>query len=67
MVQHSRNAEAWYHMDDPAEVAARNSKFRNIGEQAGDDFTRQQVWLYAYDAEKAVQGTDFEWQNLPDW
>jgi salicylate hydroxylase len=67
MVQHSRNAQGWYHIDDPAEVEARNNRFRNIGEQTGGGFTKQQTWLYAYDAEKAVQGTDDEWRSLPDW
>ncbi|MDA0339019.1 MAG: FAD-dependent monooxygenase [Proteobacteria bacterium] len=61
MVQHSRNAEGWYHFDD---LAARNDRFRKTNEQFGDDFTPQQTWLYSYDAEKEVQGTDEEWQSL---
>jgi salicylate hydroxylase len=67
MVQHSRSAEGWYHVDEPAEVAARNERFRAIGERSGGGFTPQQNWLYSYDAEKAVLGTDDEWRDLPDW
>ncbi len=67
MVQHSRQAEGWYHYDNPAEVAARNQRFGEIGNQADGGFTRQQNWLYAYDAELAVQGTDEAWRALPDW
>ncbi len=67
LVQHSRSAEGWYHVDDPAEVAARNERFRSIGERSGGDFTPQQIWLYSYDADKAVLGTDDVWRALQDW
>lgn len=67
MVQHSRNAEGWYHVDDPAEVAARNARFRRTNERFGGDFTPQQTWLYTYDAEQAVLGTDDTWRALPPW
>jgi salicylate hydroxylase len=67
MVQHSRSAEGWYHIDNPAEVAARNQRFASIGERSDGGFTAQQNWLYAYDAEKAVLGTDDDWRDLPDW
>ncbi|MFN3232180.1 MAG: FAD-dependent monooxygenase [Alphaproteobacteria bacterium] len=67
MVQHSQQAEGWYHIDDPKEVAARNRRFGEIGTQSHGGFTRQQNWLYAYDAELAVNGTDDAWRALPDW
>jgi len=67
MVQHSRSAEGWYHIDDPAAVAARNERFRSIGDRTGGDFTPQQIWLYSYDAEKAVLGSDDDWRRLSDW
>ena len=67
LVQHSRSAQSWHHFDDPTEVEARNAKFRATDERVGGEFTQQQTWLYAYDAEKAVLGTDNEWQSLPIW
>ncbi len=67
MVQQSRNAERWYHLDDPQEVAARNERFRANNERFGDDFSPQQHWLYSYDAERAALGTDEEWRALPRW
>lgn len=67
LVQHSRSAQSWYHFDDPAEVEARNAKFRATNERVGGEFTRQQEWLYEYDAEKAVLGTDDSWRALPNW
>jgi salicylate hydroxylase len=67
LVQQSRNAERWYHLDDPHEVAARNERFRQNNERYGDDFSPQQHWLYSYDAEAAAYGTDEEWRALPAW
>jgi salicylate hydroxylase len=67
IVQHSRAAEGWYHVEDPDEVARRNDRFRRNNDRYGDDVTPQQHWLYSYDAEKAVLGTDHEWRDLPPW
>ena len=67
MVIHSRNAERWYHYDDPSAVAERNQRFRAYNDKYGDDFTPQQMWLYSYDAEKAVCGTDEAWRALDPW
>lgn len=67
LVQQSRSAERWYHLDDPDEVAARNARFRQNNERFGGDFSPQQHWLYSYDAEKAALGTDHEWRALPNW
>jgi salicylate hydroxylase len=67
MVQQSRNAERWYHVDDPAEVAARNERFRRNNERLDGGFSPQQHWLYSYDAEKAALGTDDAWRTLPAW
>ncbi len=64
LVGHSRAAEKWYHVDDPAEVAVRNKRFRAMDEKYAGSFVPQQVWLYRYDAEKAVLGTDDEWRAL---
>ena len=65
MSQHSRDAERWYHLDDLDDVNRRNARFRRYNDQAS--FTPQQNWLYSYDAEKAVEGTDDEWRALPAW
>lgn len=67
LVQHSRSAQDWYHLEDPADVAARNARFRATGARIQDGFTPQQTWLYAYDAEKAVLGTDDDWRALAAW
>ena len=67
LVQQSRNAETWYHVDDPQAVAARNERFRRNNDRFGDEFSPQQHWLYSYDAEKAAMGTDDEWRALPTW
>jgi salicylate hydroxylase len=67
LVQQSRNAERWYHVQDADEVAARNARFRRNNEQFGDDFSPQQHWLYSYDAEQAALGTDTAWRELPAW
>ena len=67
MVQQSRNAERWYHVADPKEVAARNERFRRTNSKLDGGFSAQQHWLYSYDAEQAALGTDDEWRNLPQW
>ncbi len=67
MVQQSRSAERWYHLDNPDEVAARNERFRRNNDRFGGDFSPQQHWLYSYDADKAALGTDDEWRALPPW
>ena len=65
MIQHSRDAERWYHLDDVDDVGRRNARFRRYNDKAS--FTPQQTWLYSYDAEKAVEGTDQDWRALPAW
>jgi len=67
LVQQSRNAERWYHVDDPEAVAERNERFRRTNTQLDGGFSPQQHWLYSYDAEKAALGTDEEWRSLPRW
>lgn len=67
MVQQSRSAERWYHLDNPEDVADRNERFRRNNERFGGDFSPQQHWLYSYDADKAALGTDDEWRALPAW
>ena len=67
LVQQSRNAEHWYHVDDPNEVAARNERFRRNNDRLDGGFSPQQHWLYSYDADKAARGTDDDWRALPAW
>ena len=67
MVRHSREAEGWYHLADPEDVARRNNRFRKKNETFGDRITPEQHWLYSYDAEKAVLGEDDEWRALKAW
>ncbi len=67
IVQHSRNAEGWYHVEDADAVAHRNARFRRHNENYGGEISPQQHWLYSYDAEKAVLGTDHDWRALPVW
>ncbi|MEZ5594783.1 MAG: FAD-dependent monooxygenase [Pseudomonadales bacterium] len=67
IVQQSRNAEGWYHVDDPAEMAARNARFRRTNERLQGGFSPQQHWLYSYDADRAALGTDHEWRELRPW
>ncbi|MFK7915022.1 MAG: FAD-dependent monooxygenase [Pseudomonadales bacterium] len=67
MVQQSRNAESWYHLDDPTAVAERNQRFRQTNTKLDGGFSAQQHWLYSYDAEKAALGTDDEWRSLSGW
>jgi len=67
IVAQSRNAERWYHVDDPLEVAARNDRFRRNNQRLDGGFSPQQHWLYSYDAEQAALGTDEAWRALPAW
>ena len=67
MVQQSRNAEGWYHVDTPEEIESRNERFRKTNARLAGGFSPQQHWLYSYDAEKAAAGTDHEWQALRPW
>lgn len=67
IVQQSRNAQGWYHLDNPGAVAARNEKFRRNNERLDGGFSPQQHWLYSYDADAAARGTDDEWRALRPW
>ncbi len=67
LVQQSRNAERWYHLDDPQAVEERNARFRRTNNDLDGGFSAQQHWLYSYDADKAALGTDDEWRALPNW
>jgi len=60
----SRAAERLFHLEDPREVARRNARFARAQAAIGDGFPPGQEWLFAYDAEKAVRGTDDAWQTL---
>ncbi len=59
----SREAERLFHLSDPDQVERRNARMRGRGSEAGG-FTPGQVWLFGYDAEKAVAGDDADWQKL---
>ena len=67
IVAQSRNAEGWYHVDTPEEIAARNVRFRRTDERLKGGVSPQQHWLYSYDADRAALGTDHEWQALRPW
>ena len=67
IVQQSRNAEGWYHVDTPGEIEARNQRFRKTSQRLDGGFSPQQHWLYSYDAEKAAQGSDDDWRALRPW
>jgi len=62
LVQQPCAAERWYHLDHPAEVAARNERFRRNNDRFGGAFSPQQHWLYSYDGDKAAEGIDDEWR-----
>jgi len=66
MVQQSRAAERWYHLEDAEAVAARNERFRRTDQKLDGGFSAQQHWLYSYDADRAALGTDEEWP-LGNW
>ena len=67
IVQQSRNAEGWYHVDTPQEIKARNERFRKTSERLKGGFSPQQHWLYSYNADEAARGTDHEWRELRPW
>ncbi len=67
LVQQSRNAERWYHVDEPSEIDARNDRFRRTNPRLDGGFPAQQHWLYSYDAEQAALGTDTAWRALLMW
>ena len=67
LVQQSRNAERWYHVDELDAIEERNARFRRTNQKLDGGFSPQQHWLYSYDADKAALGTDHEWRNLPSW
>ena len=67
IVQQSRNAEGWYHLDKPEDIAARNARFRRTGENLDGGFSPQQQWLYSYDTDAAAPGTDDAWPALRPW
>ena len=67
IVQQSRNAEAWYHVDTPEEIEARNERFRNTSDRLRGGFSPQQHWLYSYNADKAALGIDHDWRELRPW
>ena len=60
----SRAAEHMFHMHEPEEIARRNARFAKTQAGAQDGFPTGQRWLFSYDAEKAVQGTDDTWRAL---
>lgn len=62
--QQSRAAEHLFHMDDPDEIAQRNARFAKHQASDKDGFPVGQRWLFSYDAEKAVVGTDDAWRAL---
>lgn len=64
---HSRNAERWYHLEDPDKIAHRNARLAAHAQNNPGGLTPQQVWLFTYDAEKAALGTDDEWRALREW
>jgi salicylate hydroxylase len=64
---HSRNAERWYHLEDPDEIARRNARLAAHAQDNPSGLTPQQVWLFTYDAEKAALGADDEWRALREW
>jgi salicylate hydroxylase len=64
---HSRNAERWYHLDDADEIARRNARLAAHGKNSESGLTPQQIWLFSYDAEKAVLGSDDDWRALREW
>ena len=64
---HSRNAERWYHLEDADEIARRNTRLAAHARNNDGGVTPQQAWLYSYDAEKAVLGTDREWRAMREW
>ena len=60
----SRAAERLFHLHEADAVQRRNQRFAVAQARIGDGFPPGQEWLYAYDAEAAVTGTDDDWQKL---
>ncbi|MDA0272644.1 MAG: FAD-dependent monooxygenase [Proteobacteria bacterium] len=67
LVQQSRSAEGWYHVDTPEQIESRNERFRSTSARLDGGFSPQQHWLYSYDADRAALGTDDEWRALRAW
>jgi salicylate hydroxylase len=67
LVQQSRSAEGWYHVDTPEQIELRNARFRSTSARLEGGFSPQQHWLYSYDADSAALGTDDEWRALRPW
>jgi salicylate hydroxylase len=67
LVQQSRSAEGWYHVDTPEQIESRNARFRSTSARLEGGFSPQQHWLYSYDADSAALGTDDEWRALRPW
>lgn len=60
----SRAAERLFHLAEPDAVERRNQRFAQANHQHAERFPPGQEWLYAYDADRAVTGTDDEWQQM---
>ena len=60
----SRAAQHWYHYTESADLTRREARFKGHREAGSTAFSPQQEWLYSYDAEKAVLGTDHDWRRL---
>ena len=67
LVQQSRSAEGWYHVDTPGQIESRNARFRSTSARLEGGFSPQQHWLYSYDADSAALGIDDEWRALRPW
>ena len=67
LVQQSRSAEGWYHVDTPEQIESRNARFRSTSARLEGGFSPQQHWLYSYDADSAALGTDDKWRALRPW
>jgi salicylate hydroxylase len=67
LVQQSRNAESWYHVDTPQQIEERNKRFRATNKKLDGGFSPQQNWLYSYDADRAALGSDSKWRELRPW
>jgi salicylate hydroxylase len=59
----SRAAMHLFQMSLPEDIAKRNARFAKTQETIGEGFPPGQEWLFAYDAEQAVTGTDRQWQT----
>ncbi|MDX1384579.1 MAG: FAD-dependent monooxygenase, partial [Thermoanaerobaculia bacterium] len=59
----SRAAQDWYHYSDADDLARREARFEGHRRAGAHTFSPQQQWLYSYDAERAVLGTDEAWRR----